>query len=72
MRALHKLTQKGSSTQFTIPKMMLVHLGWLAGENMIIELLDDNSVRVRRPCERDFTPMGAPRMLSRAVAEGAK
>lgn len=42
---------------------MLITLGWLPGESIILELLEDQSVRLRRPTDRDFAPQGAPRML---------
>lgn len=72
MRALQKLTQKGSSTGFTIPKAILHHLGWLPGESFILELLEDESIRVRRPTERDFAPIGPPRMINRGAELVAK
>jgi antitoxin component of MazEF toxin-antitoxin module len=64
MRALQKLVRNGNATSISIPRPILVHLGWLPGEQFILELLEDGSVRVRRPVERDFAPIGAPRMLS--------
>jgi hypothetical protein len=30
---------------------------------MLLEILEDNSVRVRRPVERDFVPAGPPRLF---------
>ena len=63
MRALQKLVRNGNSTSLTIPKVVLIHLGWLPGEQMIIELLEDQSLRIRRPCDRDFAPLGVPRVL---------
>lgn len=62
MRALQKLTRNGSSTAVTIPRTLLHTLGWLPGEAIILELLEDRSVRIRRPVERDFAPVGAPRL----------
>lgn len=62
MRALQKLVRNGSATQVTIPRHMLVHLGWLPGEAIIIELLEDGSVRVRRPTESDFAPKRPPHL----------
>ena len=63
MRALQKLTRNGSSTAVTIPRVLLHTLGWLPGESIVIELLEDRSLRIRRPVERDFAPLGAPRLL---------
>jgi antitoxin component of MazEF toxin-antitoxin module len=62
MRALQKLVRNGSSTQVTMPRPLLIHLGWLPGEAVIIELLEDDSIRIRRPREADFAPVRMPRM----------
>lgn len=66
MRALQKLVRNGNATGISIPRALLLHLGWLPSENVIIELLEDNSLRVRRPVERDFAPLGAPKMMADA------
>lgn len=62
MRALQKLVRNGSSTQMTIPRPLLIHLGWMPGEPMVIELLEDNSLRIRRPVAQDFAPLRMPRI----------
>ena len=72
MRALQKLVRNGNSTQLTIPRTMLIAAGWLPGEQMILELLEDLSVRVRRPCERDFAPMGKPQLVHDHASAGSK
>jgi antitoxin component of MazEF toxin-antitoxin module len=64
MRALQKLVRNGNSTAVSIPRPILFYLGWLPGESIVLEVLDDKSLRVRRPCDRDFAPLGAPQMLS--------
>lgn len=63
MRALQKLTRNGSSTTVTIPRAVLIHLGWLTGEMIVLEVLEDQSVRVRRPTEADFAPKRTPRLV---------
>jgi antitoxin component of MazEF toxin-antitoxin module len=63
MRARQKLVRNGNSTSVNIPRPMLIHLGWLPGEEMVVEILEDNSVRIRRLVERDFAPIAAPRMV---------
>ena len=63
MRALQKLSRKGNSIAVSIPRPMLFHLGWISGEAVILELLEDKSIRIRRPCERDFAPLQAPRLM---------
>lgn len=71
MRALQRLVRNGNSTTITIPRVMLVSIGWLPGEYVVLELLDDHSVRVRRPEERDIAPLGKPRMLAEAPSTAA-
>lgn len=63
MRALQKLIRNSASTGLTIPRTFLHHLGWMCGESVIIELLEDQSLRIRRPELRDFQPIQAPRLI---------
>lgn len=63
MRAIQKLVRNGNATAVAVPRPMLINLGWLPGESIVLELLEDRSIRIRRPCERDFAPMGAPRII---------
>jgi antitoxin component of MazEF toxin-antitoxin module len=72
MRALQKLTTRGNSTGVSIPRVLLHRLGWLPGESVILELLEDDSVRVRRPVERDFAPLGAPRLVMTDLVTGGR
>jgi antitoxin component of MazEF toxin-antitoxin module len=72
VRALQRLIHNGNSTSITIPRTILHHLGWLCGEHVIIEVLEDRSLRIRRPCERDFAPLGPPHLLHDAPSSGAK
>jgi len=63
VRALQKLVRNGNATAVAIPRPFLIHLGWLPGESIVLELLEDKSIRVRRPVERDFAPIGPPRLV---------
>lgn len=72
MRAFQKLVKNGNSTAVSIPRTLLVHLGWLPGESVIIELLEDNTLRLRRPTERDFAPQGAPRLIYDTIVQAPK
>jgi antitoxin component of MazEF toxin-antitoxin module len=67
-RALQKLVRNGNSVGVSIPRVILHTLGWLPGESVILELLEDQTLRIRRPCERDFGPLGAPRLLPPELA----
>ena len=63
MRAIQKLVRNGNATAVTIPRPLMIMLGWLPGEVIVIELLEDSTLRIRRPVERDYAPLGAPRLV---------
>jgi antitoxin component of MazEF toxin-antitoxin module len=56
MRALQKLVRNGNSTHIAIPIGVLHWLGWLPGEAVILETLEDKSILVHRPGPNDFLP----------------
>lgn len=68
MRAMQKLVKHGNATAVSIPRALLIHLGWFCGEWIILELLEDNSIRMRRPELRDVQPVGLPRLIKDSVA----
>lgn len=70
MRAIQKLMRNGTSTVVTIPRPVLIHLGWLPGQMVILEVLEDQSIRVRLPHEVDFTPVKPPRLVFDPPAMG--
>lgn len=63
MRALQKLVKNGNAYRVSIPRTFLHHLGWLPGENFILELLDNRCVLVRRIQPGEFDPIASPRLL---------
>jgi len=46
-RAAHPLVKHGSSVAVVIPRYLLCSLGWLCGDTVVEELLEDNSLRIR-------------------------
>jgi antitoxin component of MazEF toxin-antitoxin module len=54
MRRLARIVRNGNSAQVTVPRNYLTYLGWRFGDDMILEILEDQSLRIRRPLERDF------------------
>jgi antitoxin component of MazEF toxin-antitoxin module len=46
---IQKLVRNGNSTQLTILRQVLNHLGWRAGEAVAVEVLEDGSLHVYRP-----------------------
>ena len=63
MRALQKLVVNGNSTHVTIPRPLLLWLGWLPGEAIIVEATEQKSVILRRPAENEFLPKRAVSIL---------
>lgn len=48
MRAIQKLVRNGNSTQFTLPRVMLIHLEWIPGDSVIVDMLEDGSIRLQK------------------------
>ena len=55
-RAIQKLCKHGNGTSVTIPRVMLTLKGWLPGEYILVEDIDGESLRLRRPTAADFGP----------------
>lgn len=72
MRAILKLVRCGGATHVTIPRAALFYLGWLPGEQVILELLEDKSVRIRKPCHDDFSVKGVPALNLSSELPAAK
>lgn len=60
MRALQKLFHYGSVTAVTIPRTILRHLVWCAGDRVVEELTPDNTLLIRRPTEADIATIQHP------------
>lgn len=59
MRGIQKLVRNGNATQVTIPRAVLHWLGWLTGEDVLFEVLEDKSILFRRVRPSDFAvPVG--------------
>ena len=62
--AKQKLVRYGNCTAIVIPRALLHYLGWIPGYYMAIELLEDNTLRVRPIEERDWKPPAIPRLIT--------
>lgn len=60
-RLVQRLHKNGTSTVVTIPVGILRALGWSPVEVVIVEALEDHSVRVRIPTAADVARPRAPR-----------
>lgn len=56
MRCFQKLVRNGNATHVCIPRTALMWLNWLPGEGIILEVLEDRSIRLRRAVPDDFLP----------------
>ena len=56
MRCIQKLVRNGNATHVALPRPLLMWLNWLPGEAIVVEALEDKSVRLRRPTSDDFLP----------------
>jgi len=63
VKALQKLVRNGNATAVSIPRVMLIHLGWLPGQAIVIEELEHEMVLIRRPSQADFGPILMPRLV---------
>lgn len=63
MRCLAKLQRCGCSTHVGIPKDAMLWLGWLPGQVVVFEVLEDKSVRFRLPDDREFAPKRPGRVV---------
>jgi len=68
MKALQKLVRNGNATSVTVPRTILVHLGWLPGQSVVIETTTDAAVIVRRPRESDFGVNVTPQIFEPSPA----
>ena len=58
MRVLQKLVRCGNATHVSVPRPMMLYLGWLPGHRVIVELLEDKSIRLRMPSADEFAMQG--------------
>jgi antitoxin component of MazEF toxin-antitoxin module len=61
--AIQKLVRNGSSTQVTIPRCVLIWLGWQTGQAVAVEILEDKTLHIRRPTTEDFLPQHQARVV---------
>lgn len=63
MRCAHKLTKHGNSVHLVIPRYLLANLGWLCGDTVVEELLEDGTLRVRPLKDPAFRPKPIPKLV---------
>lgn len=55
-RDIQRITKNGGSSCVVIQKPIMRHLGWITGQSVIVEVLDDDTLRVRNPTVEDLGP----------------
>lgn len=63
MRCMAKLQRCGNATHVCIPRAAMFWLGWLPGEAVVFEVLEDKSVRFRRLTTDDVAPKRPGRVV---------
>jgi len=71
-KKVYALVRNGSSVVVCIPSHLLFHLGWQAGDPVTLELLEDNSLRVRQPRLEDLWSNRRPPLKTELEPAGAK
>jgi antitoxin component of MazEF toxin-antitoxin module len=68
VRGIQKVLKHGSSAAVTIPRPFLYHLGWIIGQGVMLELLEDGQgLLVRLPKLEDLGPTAAPRLVQQSL-----
>lgn len=63
MRYLQKLVRNGNSNQVTLPRQLMAWCDLIPAQPVIIEALEDKSIRIRAARENDFAPTRPPRIV---------
>lgn len=71
MRVLQKLVRNGHSTQLTLPKTMLIQLGWIPSDIVVIEVLEDKTILLTKwdPPKRTTVPRKGVQMPDAATVQ---
>jgi antitoxin component of MazEF toxin-antitoxin module len=72
MKVFCKLTRNGNATTICIPRRLLDHLRWRAGDPMIVELTDTDVVSIHPPRLVDLRASGVLRTLDNSLPEASK
>lgn len=67
MRFLQKIVRNGNASQVTLPKQLLAWTDLIPGQPVIIEALEDKSIRIRAVGSDEL----APRRPAHIVLDGA-
>lgn len=59
MIVTRRITKNGSSPSITLPRSYLAHVGWQMGKEIVLELLEDDTILLRIPTARDFRDRAA-------------
>lgn len=63
MRYLQKIVQNGNSSQVTLGRALMAWCDLVPGQAIIVEALEDKSIRVRAPGPNEFLPKRPARIV---------
>lgn len=63
VRAEIKIVRNGNAAGVNLPRQLLIRLGWIPGQRVICELLEDGSVRLSQPTIKDYLQFGRGRVV---------
>jgi antitoxin component of MazEF toxin-antitoxin module len=67
---LQRIYKHGNSTAVSVPRQFMYALNWIAGQNIMVELLEDGAgILIRLPRQEDFGNVIPPRMVFTRAAE---
>lgn len=72
MKVACKLVRNGNSTQVCIPRRVLAALRWNAGDQVILEMTDIDSITVRPPRIADLRVAGVIGVIEGSLPVAAK
>lgn len=63
MRYVQKIVRNGNSAQVTLPRHLMAWCELILGQAVIVETLEDKSIRIRALRENDLMPAHPPRIV---------
>jgi antitoxin component of MazEF toxin-antitoxin module len=72
MKAGMKLTRNGNSTTVCVPRRVLAALRWKAGDYVILEMIDTDTISVHPPRIADLRTAGVSGIIDGSLPAAAK
>jgi antitoxin component of MazEF toxin-antitoxin module len=72
MKVIRRLTRRGHSSHVSIPPQMMEYLRWRITDGVVVEVTDDDEIRIRRVRPSDLGSTSMPPMNLELPALGVK